>query len=97
VRFGLTGDVPPRSRGGQIGGQIGGSARSAGDAAGLPSLHQHYAHEVHECASCGAAVVVSDAAFCCRCGQPLRGWCPSCHAAVRGGRFCIECGEPLET
>lgn len=93
MRFGLTGDVPPRSRDGQFGGSARNSNAASRDASSHPAA-QH--PDLHECGSCGAAVVVPDAAFCCRCGEPLRGWCRSCHAAVRGGRFCIECGEPLE-
>ena len=72
---------------------MGAGPGSTHDTSGRSAVHQH---EAHECNACGAAVVVADAAFCCRCGEPLRGWCPSCHAAVRGGRFCIECGEPLD-
>jgi hypothetical protein len=90
VRFGLTGDVPPRPRSGHLSGSTRGGRDTADLAIGHPP-------DVHECGSCGAAVMVADAAFCCRCGEPLRGWCPACHAAVRGGRFCIECGEALET
>jgi hypothetical protein len=94
MRFGLTGDVPPRSRGGQPAGAR--NTTAVPNQATSPAARGQQP-DGHECGSCGAPVLVPDAAFCCRCGEPLRGWCRSCHAAVRGGRFCMECGEPLET
>jgi RNA polymerase subunit RPABC4/transcription elongation factor Spt4 len=29
--------------------------------------------------------------------SPIRAACPSCGAAVGGGKFCPECGRPLST
>ena len=49
------------------------------------------------CPTC-QATVLSDAAFCSRCGTALKTHCYVCSAAVSADdRFCLQCGAALNT